>query len=399
MFWILRAAAVGVLVLSGAAHAQEFYDVNSRHYAITTNLERADVREVALHMDAVYSAYTSLFSGFRERNNKPVTLYIVDSRDDYTEVLNDKGIDGANSGGMFFYTMREAGLATWYSDRPVERMYHVLQHEGFHQFAHIRIGGNFPIWANEGLAEYFGQAILIGRRLETGLVPASRLERMKEPIRDERTLPFDDFLRLDSRSWSDRVSGGDARTGMMYDQAWSVAHFLVHADNGRYARAFEKFIRETARGMSIDSALKAAFDTTNFDAFEKAWKEYTLELEPDPISTGTERLNFMAQGLRMLHEQSITVTNVEELKAELRKRSFVVRKRQNGVLRELKSTDDDLFDPPPAARRGRESEVVLTVDEEGKTPPTIEMTEQRVRLAVEWTLEDDGTLSHEIVYR
>ncbi len=387
------------LLGAGVARAQELYDVNSRHYAITTNLERHDIKGVALHMDAVFRAYTRMFSGFTARNNKPVTLYVVDSREDYTGVLEERGIDGANSGGMFFYTFQEAGLATWRSGRPAERMYHVLQHEGFHQFAHIHIGGNFPIWVNEGLAEYFGQSLLIGERLETGLVPASRLDRVKASITEERTLPFDDFIRLDNASWSQRVAGGDARTGMMYDQAWSIAHFLVHADNGKYARAFERFIKETSRGLSIDNALQNSFGTSNLDAFETAWKEWTLELEPDPVSTGTERLDFMAQGLQYLREQGVAVTNVEEMKTELRRRSFVLRKFENGLVRELKASEDDLFAAPPAARRGRTSEVVLMVDEKGETPPTLEITGLSVRMGVAWTVGADGALTYEVVYR
>jgi hypothetical protein len=35
--------------------------------------------------------------------------------------------------------------------------WHVVQHEGFHQFVAQVIRGDMPIWANEGLAEYFGE--------------------------------------------------------------------------------------------------------------------------------------------------------------------------------------------------------------------------------------------------
>ena len=43
--------------------------------------------------------------------------------------------------------------------------WHTVQHEGFHQFAHAVIGGDIPTWLNEGLAEYFGEALFTGGRV------------------------------------------------------------------------------------------------------------------------------------------------------------------------------------------------------------------------------------------
>jgi len=57
-----------------------------------------------------------------------------------------------------------------------------VQHEGFQQFIHAAGGGHIPIWINEGLAEYFGEALFTGDGYVVGLIPPQRLARGKQRI-------------------------------------------------------------------------------------------------------------------------------------------------------------------------------------------------------------------------
>ena len=49
--------------------------------------------------------------------------------------------------------------------------WHVVQHEGFHQFAHFVIRGELPTWLNEGIAEYFGESVFTGDGFVSGVIP------------------------------------------------------------------------------------------------------------------------------------------------------------------------------------------------------------------------------------
>jgi hypothetical protein len=42
------------------------------------------------------------------------------------------------------------------------------------------IGGELPIWVNEGMAEYFGEGIFTGDGFITGVIPPKRLRMIKE---------------------------------------------------------------------------------------------------------------------------------------------------------------------------------------------------------------------------
>ena len=65
-----------------------------------------------------------------------------------------------------------------------------------------------------------------------------------------------------------------------YDQAWSMVHFLVHADDGRYAPAFGACIRQISAGKPFDVAWRNTIGPT--DGFEDRWKAYWLAQPRSP---------------------------------------------------------------------------------------------------------------------
>jgi hypothetical protein len=62
-----------------------------------------------------------------------------------------------------------------------------------------------------------------------------------------------------------------------YDHVWSVAHFLVHADSGRYRDAFDGFLRAAARGQNATAAWGEHFGPHGLAQpadLERAWRRY-----------------------------------------------------------------------------------------------------------------------------
>jgi hypothetical protein len=145
--------------------------------------------------------------------------------------------------------------------------WHVVQHEGFHQFVAQVIRGNMPIWANEGLAEYFGEGIWTGDAFVTGVIPDQRFARVKALIQDNKLRPFGQMLTLTSFQWRKDL---DVRN---YDQAWSVVHFLVNADDGKYRKLFGAFLGDVSAGEPASVAFAQRFgdDTKAFEDKYVAW--------------------------------------------------------------------------------------------------------------------------------
>lgn len=384
---------------TSAADAPELIQFRSRYYDVHTDLARDEVRDLVNHMDQVALAYNQRFASFRPQNEERPSLFLLSGNDAYQAVLAGFGIDGTNSGGMF---ARRGdgfqGLFTFINDQSQDRVLHTLQHEGFHQFAWQRIGGGLPIWANEGIAEYFGNAIMVRGELRTGVFPASAIHRMQQAIRADAYLPFDDLINMSGTEWNRRLRSGDPRARLAYLQSWSVAHFLVHADNGRYRSAFDDYLRAIYEGQSPSQAAQTAFKTDQLQPFEDAWKEYMLQhIKPDPLTTARERMLFLTAGIGELAKRGEAApASMEQLERALKKINFRYENNiGHGIVVVFDSDDEELFDPPLDERGRDRFRFELTAPEAEGFPGGVRIEPIAFNMRVAWVpLEEpmpDGT--------
>jgi hypothetical protein len=151
--------------------------------------------------------------------------------------------------------------------------WHVVQHEGFHQFAHAVIGGERPTWVNEGLAEYFGESLWTGDGFITGVLEPRRLQRVQAGIKSGRFKSFPVMMTMSLATWNSGLSINN------YDQAWSMTHFLAHAENGRYRKAFARYMNLLSQGAKPERAWLDTFgDATGF---QERWEKWTVEQPVD----------------------------------------------------------------------------------------------------------------------
>jgi len=396
----MTSAVLLAALLVGTA-AAEYTEFQSRRYDVITDLPTDRAEPIARHMDRVFDEYTRRLAqaGFRTRTGDRMNLYLFEHADTYRSELATKGIDATGSGGMFFVRGGESALATFVTGRSHGEMIATLQHEGFHQFAWIRIGPNLPTWANEGLAEYFGDALLVKGRFAIGQVDGRRLSNIREAIGKGEAFGFGELLNMTGDEWLGRLNRGDARTTLMYDQSWSIVHFLVHGNRGRFQPAFMTYLREINKGRSSEQAFEAAFGSTDYEPFEAAWKKYIDELEADSLTVANERLNFLAGGLRRLHAQGTTVESIDDLRTELRRIRYWFSVSSHGYTRKLEADDEANFQPPPPERRGRNVTLELQPNRDEQMPPDIVVRGLQVEVRTRWSRDADGDLTWEIVYQ
>ncbi len=209
----------------------------SPYYTIYSDLGIDDVREATMRMTRMAEEYHDRTAGFSGVINQKFPFYLYATAEDYY-----RGGGPPGSAGVFMVRNGESKLmaiAIGKSDgRDGGQTWHVVQHEGFHQFAHAVIGGDMPMWVNEGLAEYFGEGLFTGDGFVTGLVPARRLQRVQESIREKKFKSIKEMMLLTNREWNADLKIEN------YDMAWSMTHFLAHGDDGRYQGAFAAFMKD-----------------------------------------------------------------------------------------------------------------------------------------------------------
>jgi len=316
----------------------------SEHYYIRTDLPKAQARAYGRHLDFMYKEFSRRLASLPPRGPEQLDVYIFAKRSEYLRTLASRwGIDGKGTGGMFFVNQQGSGLAFWTENLAPSRIHHVIQHEGFHQFAYSRFGNDLPLWVNEGLAEFFGEAVRVGDRLVLGQSTPRVIDRVKNAIEREEHVPFTAMVRMNNRTWNENVKSGDA--GIYYNQAWSMVHFLVYGDRAQYQPAFERYLRLLNNGIPSEQAFVQVFGE-DVGAFERQWRKYALAARPSAFVTAAERIEFLAEGALFLSQKQIVPTSLEDLTEALQSFDFEHHLDRHGVRATLAAKDAHNFTIP-----------------------------------------------------
>src|SRR5439155_6138812 len=209
-----RVVVVAIVLISvSAARAEPQLQVyEGRYYVIHTDLTGDELREAELRMTKMAEEYRNRTRDFSGTIGHKFPFFLYREPDDYYAAGGMKGSAGyfdPNNDTLMAIAGEKTGSSTWY----------VIQHEGFHQFARAVIGGELPVWVNEGLAEYFGEAIFTGDSFVTGIIPPQRLARGKKEIQGGQFRSIKEMMLLAHADWNADLSMAN------YDQAWSMVHF------------------------------------------------------------------------------------------------------------------------------------------------------------------------------
>lgn len=234
------------------------------YYTIYTDLPQTDVREAAMRMTRMAEEYANRTRDFAGAIDKRMPVYLYSNPDDFYATGAPKTAAGYYNGRELVVLAKNADARTW----------HTVQHEGFHQFADQVIRGDLPMWINEGLAEYFGEALFTGDGFVSGVIPQWRLQRIRETLTADQFKPASQLMSLTRDQWNSELAI------INYDQGWSMVQFLAHGEQGKYQKALGSFIGALGQGTGWQQAWNDAFGST--EGFEQDWKQYWTKLPDNP---------------------------------------------------------------------------------------------------------------------
>ncbi len=241
------------------------------YYIIYTDIDADSEKEAAVRMTRMAEEYHQRTKDFSGQITQKFPFYLYRSAADYYAA---GGLPG--SAGVFGGSKTNPRLMAIAGQKTTLSTWHTVQHEGFHQFAQAVIGGTMPPWMDEGLAEYFGESLFTGDGFVTGLVPPWRLARLQKLLTAGKLKSIQQIMLITPDQWRSEMSIAN------YDQAWSMVHFLINGEQGKYQPAFASCIREISRGKTFEQAWLENFGAA--DGFEEKWKVYWLAQPPSPTS-------------------------------------------------------------------------------------------------------------------
>ncbi|HEV2295063.1 MAG TPA: DUF1570 domain-containing protein [Tepidisphaeraceae bacterium] len=270
----LMAAMVLPLLCLASASAQTkpaLRTYETGYYVVHTDLGRDAAREAELRLTRMAEEYRRRTRGFSGEIRRKLPFYLFGSEAGYHAAGGTPGTAGEYDPNtqtlMAFAGADGPDLVTW----------HTVQHEGFHQFADQVIGRRLPIWANEGLAEYFAEALFTGDSFVPGIIPQWRLKRIRETFQAGKFPPLRENMVLSHKQWNQRIST------MNYDQVWSLVHYFVHGDNGAHREKFTTFLKTVSTGQAEwESAFVEQFGP--IEEVEANWRTHWTHLPDDPTA-------------------------------------------------------------------------------------------------------------------
>lgn len=229
------------LVLATAQSARPWTYASSDHFEVYTTAGERRAREVLVDFEGV----RAFLSGF---------LNLAPARANSTRLI-------VFSNDREYAPYRPNDVATAFYQSGPERdviVMRSLQRESYpvvvHEYMHLIIrhsGADYPLWLNEGLAEFFSTMAPEGNGMALGRVPPGRLLHLSSgPGLFDLTRLF----AIDTRSpeYSDKT-----HAGLFYSQSWALTHMLLADD--RYRAASGRFLSAVASGTPAAAALESAY--------------------------------------------------------------------------------------------------------------------------------------------
>jgi len=353
--------------IATAQSAQDWWqrsaEFRTRYYSVKTDLSEARAEHLGAHMDVTFESYRQLFAGLKSRVPRSMDLYLFKNQSDYHRVLEAKfKAVGTGSWGMAITRRGETSLVAWEGKYSLSAMESVLQHEGFHQFARY-LFPKLPSWANEGLAEVFQRGVAVDGKIILGEVSKNDLRMLTAATKQRRFRSFSQFFTMDQRVWNQHVQRGEANTN--YLQAWCMVHFFLYADQARHQGAFMDFLIGLNQELPWQEAFVRAFGSPNFSALEKNWLAYINGLQPVDYREIIRRLDFLAAGMKALHQQKVYPINLIDLQQALAKTKFTHTSNLFEKPRTMRADEAQNYQVP-AGRQKSKQQAFHLVDTKGK---------------------------------
>lgn len=234
----------------------------SDHYEVASNIDSGFCREAARHLESSLNRFNRDLRRL-PRDDERYRVFVFSGEEGYLSYLQDVlGARVENTAGIYSPLLRQ--LVIWnLPDR--EDLFRTIRHEGFHQYFD-RLVDDSPVWLNEGLAEYYENALLVkGEWSQDHLHPAHR-----------GTVKG----RLDV-DWRAFLEGGRgafyARGAYSYGLAWLVVHWMLHSDRDN-RRRFDRMIDVLSAGGSAEQGLEAAFGGVDWQQLGRQLAQHAASL-------------------------------------------------------------------------------------------------------------------------
>ena len=210
---------------------------------------------------------------------RPTKVVVFETQERYQDYARLHAPGLVNNGGYYDGGLRT--VVTYRYNNSMQLYFHELVHAmmgeqfGDHHFSRYT-RRNWPIWFDEGIAEYLGSFDLVGGEVRIPALNKGKLAYLGN------ALATGDFIDLPHllEAPAERFSG--ASMNIYYAESWGLLDFLLHSPGHRGKVA--QFFRSVRQGDDGVAAFRAHFGD-DLRALEAAWRVHLHERTRPPVGT------------------------------------------------------------------------------------------------------------------
>jgi tetratricopeptide (TPR) repeat protein len=229
---------------------ETWHEVRSPNFVVVSNASAERANDVAARMEQFRYALSTLLPGSSLVSEVPTQVYAFRDFDSFESFLPQTD-DGVTPAAGYF---REGPYKNVIAlDLSATRT--VYERIIFHEYVHLVLslsGHDFPLWFEEGMAEFYASASLQNHVAELGIVE----ERHRRVLRESELLPLADVL-TSTEDWP--LSAEPHESALFYAQSWSLVHYLVAGSGKRGHLLLAEYLGRLSRGDDRLSAFALVF--------------------------------------------------------------------------------------------------------------------------------------------
>jgi tetratricopeptide (TPR) repeat protein len=262
LLWV----APAVFLVSAGRAADTWVEVKCPHFTVESNAGDKEARKICDQFELFRVTFHNAFSSLRTDPGQALTIIAAKNENTMQEFLPEEYQDKVHIHHAGLY---QSGLEKHYVvlrlNMEGERPYHTLYHEYTHALLHLNFA-ELPLWLDEGLAEYLGNASLGHQEVRIGLIDSSHLYILQQ----NKRLPIETLLAVDHSS---PYYNEQNRASVFYAESWALVHYLLLDPEARQKGLLSKFL--AAWTVSSDQIAAARQTFGDLEKFGQVIDRYT----------------------------------------------------------------------------------------------------------------------------
>jgi tetratricopeptide (TPR) repeat protein len=253
---------------------ETWIEVQTPHFIVASNDGENTARRFADQFEQIRFLYSkALRRGIRLDPGIPILIFAVKNEKSLSQLIPEYWAEkGHTHPAGLFVPGQERNYIALRIDVEGEYPYLPIYHEYLHLIVNLNYQ-HFPLWLNEGFADFFGCATVTAKGGKLGQPSSSELDILQQ----NKLLRLDRLFKVDPQS--PYYNEAD-KTNIFYAESWALVHYLMLDPAKQKEQLLSKYISLVENGVdSVEAATRAFGDLSQLQKALESYVTRTSQLE------------------------------------------------------------------------------------------------------------------------